>query len=413
MGQRPRKEDALLRYLEDQKAQGQLVYGVYSPKLCQIYKKKKYFCIERRADIEFDVVIEVFRAGSQAPHLYVIFECKNHKSPISEARISEFSDKLSRIGRHNAKGVVVSSTRLQSGAQNVAVARGLGIVKYDETGLDVIAERRGGLSLSESFVKAQIFETQNAAKSLKFSAYFDGKFFGAVGQFLANLGEMSSTVSVAREKAPYLSSADLRTRAQEILYSIGYSGGAVDLQRVCKELSLRLEFTGKSVVDLDGSLILGLANFSNRSIHVNSHEDRFRERFTVAHEIGHFALQHDRYLNSEAVIEKDFFCIEQDVSQFDYQRLETQANILASELLLPMKEFGTKVHFLRANLAMQDRGHGYIFVDDQPCNYVPYNELLSELKSYFQVSKHAIEIKLKLFKLISDDRQQSNWKKVQ
>ncbi|WP_366524139.1 ImmA/IrrE family metallo-endopeptidase [uncultured Ruegeria sp.] len=44
---------------------------------------------------------------------------------------------------------------------------------------------------------------------------------------------------------------------------------------------------------------VGSANFSTRSIETYRNDDTNRERFTIAHETGHFCLKHDRYLRSE------------------------------------------------------------------------------------------------------------------
>lgn len=403
-------EDELYSYLQEQQTLGQLVYGLYAPSHCEVFKKKRYYCVERRRHIEFDIVVEVFRVGSDQPHLFVIFECKNHKSPISESAITDFSDKLGRIFRHNAKGVVVSSTRLQSGAQRVASNRGIGIVKYDSSGFDVIAERRGGLALNQKFVESQIFQKLKPEKSLKFSAYFDGNFSGTVNQFFASLDKDSLASFGTGRRVPYVSTDTIREKAQQLRGSIGYTGGAVDLRLICAELSLSLEFTSEKFFDVDSNSILGLANFSNRSIRINFHEDKFRKRFTLAHEIGHFALCHDRYLSSEAVIESDLFTVEQDEPQFDYHRLETQANMLASEILLPQEEFNSQVAHWRDILDIQDRGHGYIFVDNQACNYVPYQQLLLGIQAHFEVSKRAIEIKLKLQRMLNDERQPAGGK---
>lgn len=63
-----------------------------------------------------------------------------------------------------------------------------------------------------------------------------------------------------------------------------------------------------------------------------------------------------------------------------------------------------KVGEYRENAGICDKGHGYIFVDHQPCNYTPFNDVLLELSSYFEVSKQAIEIKLKRMKLLTDQR---------
>ncbi len=62
----------------------------------------------------------------------------------------------------------------------------MGIVKYDEHGLEIIADRRARVSSTGSFVlKSSAVTIQ--IKSLKFSAYYDGKYFGTIDELLTNL----------------------------------------------------------------------------------------------------------------------------------------------------------------------------------------------------------------------------------
>lgn len=44
-------EDWLYDYLLDQRDRGEPVFDVYSPDLCKLYKKKKYYCKVRDRDV--------------------------------------------------------------------------------------------------------------------------------------------------------------------------------------------------------------------------------------------------------------------------------------------------------------------------------------------------------------------------
>ena len=190
---------------------------------------------------------------------------------------------------------------------------------------------------------------------------------------------------------------------------IDYRDRAVNLEEICSELSLDLESTEQEVQDEDGNPILGTVNFSRKSIRINSHRTithnkENRKRFTIAHEIGHFCLQHDNYLRSESVLERDLLIDNVMENSFNYERLEFQANAFASHLLLPEYMFRKKTAEIREHLGIKDRGHGYIFVDNQPWNDQSYNELRSILSTYFEVSKQAIEIKFKKLGMLNDQR---------
>ena len=185
----------------------------------------------------------------------------------------------------------------------------------------------------------------------------------------------------------------------------------MDLEKLCVELDLQLSFSERLALDSDGHQILGTANFDQRTIEVNQHGNEHRERFTIAHEIGHFCLCHDQYLHTDSIIEHDLLVNAQTDGTLNYERLETQANIFASELLLPDGDFRISVEALRLHFGIVDRGFGYIFVDDQPCNYRPYNEMLSALSNRFDVSKRAIEVRLKRMGLVTDNRGNSQFSK--
>ncbi len=406
-------EDKFYEYLVEQQSRDDFVYGVYPADHCKIFKKKKYYCGVRKSKIEFDVVIEVFRKEASSPHLFVIFECKNHGRSIEEDYINAFSKKLGRMFEHTAKGVVVTSSRLQVGADNVAKNSGMGIVKYDEHGFEVIAERKSGPWTENVFIKTQIFKDEPSIKPLKFSACYGGKYFGSINQFLRNLDQLETdAVDNVREgtgaSIPFISNEEIQKSAQAILSQIDYLGGIVDLRKICLIRSIDLSFSEHSIFDDGGNSILGSANFDSKSIQIYSHDNKQRERFTIAHEIGHFCLQHGRYLRSETIVERDLLTTSGDTGRFNYERLEVQANAFASHLLLPADSFRRKVAECREILGIKNRGFGYIFVDDQPGNFQAYVMLLSNLSTYFDVSKQAIEIKLKNMKMLTDQRRQSD-----
>jgi len=401
-------EDAFHRYLVDQKDRGELVFGAYPSQNCKIYKKKAYYCREREAYVEFDVVLELYRTGNDIPHLYVIFECKNHDASVSEIYVNDFSSKIGRIFPHASKGVIVVTSRLQSGAETVARNGAMGIVKFDEHGLEIVADRKGSF-LEHGFVRAQIFRSDDLAKSLKFSGFHNGKYFATVDGLLTDLDPEATAFSgydlkAGGRSAPFLSIEQIKLTAEKALKSIDYTSDAVDLFKLCRILSIDLQFSDHEMVDVDGTLILGSANFSQKMIIINSHSLQKRERFTLAHEIGHFDLDHERYLRSETIVERDLFITTEKSSRFNYERLEYQANAFAAELILPDAVFLQKTAQLRRQLEIRDRGYGYIFVDDQPCNFVVYNELLSRLSNYFAVSKQAIEVKFRKSRMLTDHR---------
>jgi len=402
-------EDDLYDFLLDQQHRGDLIFGLYAPQLCKIFKKKKYFCDEREGYVTFDVVIEVRRQPNVTPSLHVVFECKNHNRNVEEDYINSFSDKLSRIFPHANKGVIVVTSGLQSGAEKIARRRKMGIVKFNPSGVEIVAERRSTSPFDIRPLETQFFQNPNHGQALKFCAYHDGKYFSSVFHFMQDLDpEFTSSTSLKENEKikpiPFISFDEIDIVAQETISCSDYNSGAIDLCKICSTLKIDLIFSQNTIFDENGNLILGSANFDRRSISVNLHENKHRERFTIAHELGHFQLGHRVFLGSEDVVERDLLINIESKEIKNVSRLEFQANTFASLLLMPRIKFMNKAAEYRKILDIRDRGHGYIFVDDQPCNYIPYNHLLSQLSSHFEVSRQAIEVRLCKEGMLTDQR---------
>lgn len=383
-------------------------YGVYPPELCKIFKKKRY-ASQDDTDIVFDVVIELYRNGATDPHLIVFFECKNHARPVEVKDIRDFSDRINSVARHKSRGIVVSSSRLQAGAENMVRNRQIGLAKFDENGFDVVIERKKMGWVETGFVQQQLFEGTREAKPLKFSAYLDGRLYSSFQDVLRAMASGSHDHNRTEQcrsplEIPYISEETIHSKVAELRQSIEYSGGEVDLDKICANQGITLTYSEKLEEDSDGNPILGMARFKSREIQVNLHENGYRQRFTVGHELGHFLLNHDRFLKSESVIEQDLFQSDTISAPQNYYRLEVQANIFASALLLPTKELVDFISDQKVRLEIKDRGHGFIFIDDNYWNYNPYNYLMKTVSQHFGVSIQAIEIRLKKLELLNDKR---------
>lgn len=404
-----KKGDALeipfYEFLVKQQENEQLVFGIYPASLCNIFQKKKYFCDERQNHIEFDVVIEVCREGASDPHVLIVFECKNYTGRVPEEKVSDFSDKLSRIAKHGAKGVLVVNSGLQSGAMNVAKKRKIGIVKFYEHGVEIVAERQVKIT-KDNFGRHELTSNKSSrSKQFKFSAFFDGNYFSSIQTFVTSMcGERVNEIEKKELPIPFISDEKLHAEAISLLSDANYIKGPVDLEVVCSNLAIELEWSDEEHKTEDGFEVLGQADFEKRKIKIFSHQNPNRERFTIAHEIGHFYLKHNCFLRSESIIASDLVIDSPTPNEHLLDRLELQANIFASCLLLPFEPFWLTIEQLRSDYGIRNKGHGYIYVDNQPCNLNDYHRFLDEVSREFEVSKTVVEIRLKKLGLLKDDR---------
>ena len=116
-------------------------------------------------------------------------------------------------------------------------------------------------------------------------------------------------------------------KADQTLRAIGATSAPVDLNLVvqCLDLQLRIEFFAG---DLSGVL---MRKNGKGIIAVNATDAPMRQRFTIAHEIGHYVLEHkgDVFVDHTIMNRRDG----RSSAAIDAQEIE--ANAFAAELLMP------------------------------------------------------------------------------
>jgi Zn-dependent peptidase ImmA (M78 family) len=113
-------------------------------------------------------------------------------------------------------------------------------------------------------------------------------------------------------------------------------------------------------------------------IGVNSLHHPHRQRFTIAHELGHLQLHRDM-IESEVHVDKDFPVLLRDQnSASGTEKVEIQANDFAAELLMP-----------EALIQQALAGKRFDIDDDAP---------IEELAKKFRVSKQALEYRIRKFR---------------
>jgi hypothetical protein len=127
----------------------------------------------------------------------------------------------------------------------------------------------------------------------------------------------------------------------------------------------------------------------------------YRQKFTLAHELGHHFLGHSNYLAKEYCQEEDFIDIRFDSSLKPVKQLEWQANHFAACLLLPRSNFMADFLSLAEGMGLKDRGHGWLYVDNQPCNVASYHKVVNSLLGKYRVSKSVIKIRLEQFNFLT------------
>lgn len=129
---------------------------------------------------------------------------------------------------------------------------------------------------------------------------------------------------------------------REIFPSLTLENIVDDLEASVEELGINVLYSDMKDLERDGKTVSGFARVSPENgrpeIVINGNEPSYRQRFTIAHELGHIIL-HWKWLPGKTLdpkLAEISYRSERGYSPFERKR-EVQANEFAAELLLPLK----------------------------------------------------------------------------
>ena len=124
-------------------------------------------------------------------------------------------------------------------------------------------------------------------------------------------------------------------------------------------------------------------------IYYNAKHTEHMQVFTIAHELGHYFLNHLDDTEPETIcLNRDFERM--DDSSDEKAKKEVEAHFFASCLLIPL-------HLLKPKFDefMSWNGRtGVLYVDKQQCNFLDYKSCISRMNLYFFASESAIRYRL-------------------
>lgn len=159
--------------------------------------------------------------------------------------------------------------------------------------------------------------------------------------------------------------------ARELLEAQGIRKAPIPVDKIAKALGVQIRYSpldeelSGMIFIKDGIPIIG----------VNALHHPHRQRFTIAHELGHYML-HRNLLSNEVHVDKQFkILMRNSKSSTGTDAMEVEANKFAAELLLP--------EFLIEDVL----AHSTFDIDDR----AP----LDELAKNFRVSKEMLEYRIR------------------
>ncbi|WP_263367524.1 ImmA/IrrE family metallo-endopeptidase [Edaphobacter bradus] len=167
---------------------------------------------------------------------------------------------------------------------------------------------------------------------------------------------------------------DIEKRAAQLLQHHGVSQAPIPIKEIAEAEGLvvvEMSFNG----DISGALI---RNHGSSGIAVNATQHTNRKRFTIAHELAHYLLDHKD--KDEDHIDWKFTVIRRDGKSSEASDVqEIEANTFAACLLMPS-------HFLRADLNNQIGFNGEADLDDAHIKAMAKKYRVSEMALRFRLA---------------------------
>jgi len=371
-------------------------------KTSKVFYKKGYYSSKRNKNIIIDISIETYLENASDYSILTLIECKNINKSVSVDDVEEFSHKINQIGEHNTKGIIITRIGFQQSAHNIACSEKIGLARItSDEKLDWISYRNTGKT-NNSLDESEVLVGKTTLHP--FISLYNGNLFYNIIDFLLQLSIIDRFID--KEEFIFIPFVDEKRICHIVerlcKYEI-FEGYVLNFDKLTN--LLKAKYNVSFVYDtLEDPRYLGKIEFNPLTIKI-SNKDKVnsnRWRFTLAHEIGHLIL-HSKLLTNrikEKTDSEETLSIKYFNSQKNVSRMEFQANLFASALLLPDQLLIPQVLYLFNKYNIR---RGRLYLDYQPINQHEVYEILYKLSEIFQVSVETIKIRLIKLNLLIDD----------
>ena len=357
-----------------------------------VYKKKHYKSKETNSDIIIDISIETTVPGSNEIAFLTLIECKDYSSSITVEKMRDFEARIKEIGAH--KGYFFTTSNFQRGARENAKRYNIGIAVVNPDNMIQWILRRIS-TRNEYAVQSDVYNIimgQTSIKHYGFVAEGETYYTNFYDFLCQEMGlPLSQPLKIDYRKEPEI---------YEILCN------RLDIDPSTHSIIMDDELLGfitNQKYELQKSIlpegVLGTIDFDKKIMVISNtlKEGSVRWRFTVAHEIGHIILHSDAIIQAKTNLMEDY--VEENIPDVDasgdiIRRMEIQANMFASLLLLPPGEFLGEYYKLFQIRGI--RNFPYLQLDSQPCNINLLEWIKGSLAAHFNVSKASVEKRLQV-----------------
>ncbi|MEJ7684438.1 MAG: ImmA/IrrE family metallo-endopeptidase [Segetibacter sp.] len=310
--------------------------------------------------------------------------------------------KINQVGEHNTKGIVITAHSFQQCALSIAKKEGIGLIRLNSTNeIQWINYRRGSNEINHFENELEL--TDETCLNEPFVCKIGDKKITNFADLLLELS-LIDYFNDSEEfiEIPFVTHDRFNYIVDKLYKNNVYDNTVLNFDKLTKFLEPKYNVIFEYDL-LEDENYLGKIEFNPLTIKISNKArvDRNRWRFTLAHEIGHLIL-HSPLLKErlqEKTDTENTLALKYSSSNKNSERLEIQANLFASYLLLPENILLPVINATFTEYRIHRKS---LYLDSQPVNQKEVFEILSRLSILFEASIESIKIRLMKLNLLVD-----------
>lgn len=383
----------------------------------KIFKDELYELVGEDIDERFDIAIENYNGDNKNPALTLLVKCKKSNAAITKDELRILNDKIKQVSGC-CKAILTTNASVEKDTLWYAQKMGIGILRFfNDEKIKWLAPRKMYNDTTyieiekcnEEIEKSLLQEDYEILNNFA-TGYFE-KYYGSISSLFnkiftgyGNLHIDNVDLYEKRCSNPqaqiidYVSTDNIKDIANQIHFEMYGKNGTgvlkVDTNDLIDYLKKQFDFDvvlyTEELIGTFPQRIQGLVDYLNKKILIygTGKLNKHILKFSIAHEISHLILHKD--------------VIEQGKNNFFYfysatkesKRMEKQANLLASYIILNDNMFRKEFLIIAAYYHLKPRKNYYLYLDSQPCNINQFLQITDKLIELFDVSREQIKIRL-------------------